>query len=186
MTKIAMTDFAADRHFDPTFAGTKITDMTPEEFTAKVNELAEGAELVEGYAPFCKHLFLRNMTDAHAGVAEITPKNESLLKSGYEARREDELPVLTRWFEGVEAPRAEYLDIVLYSREQLAEEGIEIDADWGVVAILGVMSPEEEPMAPMTMVRNALGKDEGGSGVALDREAYERSVKFWSSHALVR
>ena len=25
--------------------------------------------------------------------------------------------------------------------------------------------------------------EEGGSGVALDREAYKRSVEFWSAHA---
>lgn len=29
------------------------------------------------------------------------------------------------------------------------------------------------------MMRNALGKAEGGSGVPLDREKYMESVKFW-------
>jgi len=43
--------------------------------------------------------------------------------------------------------------------------------------------PEETPMAPITMMRNALGVAEGGSGVPLDREAYRRSVEFWRSHA---
>jgi hypothetical protein len=33
------------------------------------------------------------------------------------------------------------------------------------------------------MMRNALGVDEGGSGVPLDRAAYLRSVAFWSAHA---
>ena len=38
-------------------------------------------------------------------------------------------------------------------------------------------------MVPITMTRNALGVEEGGSGVALDRAAYARSVAFWSRHA---
>ena len=33
------------------------------------------------------------------------------------------------------------------------------------------------------MMRNALGAEEGGSGVALSREAYQASVDFWSIHA---
>jgi hypothetical protein len=32
-------------------------------------------------------------------------------------------------------------------------------------------------------MRNALGVAEGGSGVPLDRDAYARSVEFWSRHA---
>jgi hypothetical protein len=38
-------------------------------------------------------------------------------------------------------------------------------------------------MAPITMMRNALGVAEGGSGVPIDRVAYARSVAFWSAHA---
>jgi hypothetical protein len=45
------------------------------------------------------------------------------------------------------------------------------------------MEPEETPMAPITMLRNALGVEEGGSGVPIDREAYRRSAAFWRTHA---
>jgi hypothetical protein len=38
-------------------------------------------------------------------------------------------------------------------------------------------------MVPITMLRNALGVTEGGSGVPLDREAYRRAVAFWDAHA---
>jgi hypothetical protein len=41
----------------------------------------------------------------------------------------------------------------------------------------------ETPMQPITMLRNALGKEEGGSGVPLDRKAYEQSVAYWEVHA---
>src|SRR5690606_12209319 len=94
-----------------------------------------------------------------------------------------ELPVLVRWLEGVEPPRAEYLVVILYSREQLAKEGTDIDADWGVVGCLYTAEPEEIPMAPITLMRNALGVDEGGSGVPLDAEAYRRRRAFWDAHA---
>jgi hypothetical protein len=38
-------------------------------------------------------------------------------------------------------------------------------------------------MQPITMLRNALGREEGGSGVPLDRRAYEASVAYWEAHA---
>lgn len=34
-------------------------------------------------------------------------------------------------------------------------------------------------------MRNSLGKDEGGSGVELDRKAYEESVAYWQGHAAI-
>ncbi|WP_313276363.1 DUF3228 family protein, partial [Stenotrophomonas sp.] len=39
------------------------------------------------------------------------------------------------------------------------------------------------PMAPITMMRNALGVEEGGSGVPIDRAAYQRAVEFWQANA---
>jgi hypothetical protein len=83
--------------------------------------------LQDGYAPFCKHLFLLNdFTDAKVNVLPITPENESLLRTKYEARTEQELPVLTRFFpadlvvsEEHPLPIAKYLDLILYSRDQI-------------------------------------------------------------------
>jgi hypothetical protein len=80
-------------------------------------------------------------------------------------------------------PVANWLIAILYSREQLAKEGTPIDGDWGIVGCLYTMEPEEIPMAPITMMRNALGVEEGGSGVTLDRDAYRRSVEFWERNA---
>ena len=34
-------------------------------------------------------------------------------------------------------------------------------------------------------MRNSLGKNEGGSGVDLDRAAYEESVAYWQTHAAI-
>ena len=60
------------------------------------------------------------------------------------------------------------------------------DADWGIVAILGQSHPGEEPMKPETMLRNALGIKEGGSGVELNRETYLKSVEFWDKNITVK
>jgi len=40
-------------------------------------------------------------------------------------------------------------------------------------------------MQPITIMRNAL-ISEGGSGIAIDRQKYMQSVKYWSQHAIVR
>lgn len=41
-------------------------------------------------------------------------------------------------------------------------------------------------MNPITLMRNALGKEEGGSGVPLVRETYLESVEYWQKHAIVK
>ena len=179
---IVLTDFARPRLFPREPRRNTIQDCTPDAFERRLNE-ATPLKVLEGYAPFCKLHVHRNWTSTRCLAVPITDANRHLLRSGYEARTKDELPVLVRWFEGIEPPVAEYLVPILYSRDQLAREGTAIDADWGVVGCMYTMEPEETPMAPITMMRNALGVEEGGSGVALDREAYRRSVAFWSTHA---
>lgn len=188
---IAMTSFAR-RNWEPGASGTRIDGISPEELVARCNHaLKDGAALVAGYAPFCKHLFLKNDTPTRCGFAPITDDNRALLCSGYEARREGELAVLGRWFEDVEAPVAKWLDVILYSHEQMMREADDFpddvpDCDWGIVSILGTLTPEEPPMPPITQLRNALGPSEGGSGVAIDPVAYAKAVVFWDSHAAVR
>ena len=180
--RIVLTDFARTRLFPRESRRNTIRDVTAEAFEAYLNAHRPLAVL-DGYAPFCKLHVHRNWTSTRCMAVPITDANRHLLRSDYEARTRDELPVLVRWFEGVDAPVAEYLVAILYDRAQLAREGTAIDAEWGVVGCLYTMTPEELPMAPITMLRNALGVEEGGSGVPLEREAYRRSVAFWSAHA---
>lgn len=179
---IVLTDFARPRLFPREPRRNTIQDCTPAEFEQRLNAESPLAVL-EGYAPFCRLHVHRNWTSTRCLAVPITDDNRHLLRSGYEARDSSELPVLVRWFEGLEPPVARYLIPILYSREQLAREGTPIAADWGVVGCMYTMEPVETPMAPITMMRNALGVEEGGSGVALDREAYARSVAFWNTHA---
>ncbi len=179
---IVLTDFARTRLFPRDRRRTAIQDCGAEQFERHLNEHAP-LQVLDGYAPFCKLHVHRNWTSTRCSVVAIDEDNRHLLRSAYEARSREELPVLVRWFEGVEPAVANYLLPILYSREQLAKEGAPIDADWGVVGCLYTMTPEELPMVPITMMRNALGVAEGGSGVPLDRDAYRRSVAFWETHA---
>ena len=220
--KIRITEFGA-RHFDHKFGGTKILNKTKEEVEKELNkqifDLREehraemlsdfGINILDGYADFCKLVAVKNFTNAKVGSMPITIENYQYLRSGYSARRENELPVFSRWLElPIGKPRAEYLMFVLYSKEQIDkeakvdhnkkiagwatedgpkfEEFKPFDADWGVVAILGQSHSEEESMKPETMLRNALGVEEGGSGVPIDRVAYMKSVDFWSMNATVK
>lgn len=198
---IKITDFAK-RHFDSKFGGTKILDSTPEDFE-RILSLSISAlnllptneysteRIIPGYADFCKLVVLKNFTDARTGTLPITLDNYQYLRTGFSSRTEKELPVMDRWFDlPLSTPKAKYLVVVLYSKEQLNKERKEGEeefiGDWGAVAILGQMSAQEEVMKPITMMRNALGIEEGGSGVPIDREAYKKSVDFWSRHATVK
>ncbi len=179
---IAMTEFARSRLFPRDRRITAIQDCSAEEFVRELNTRTP-ERVIPGYAPFCELHAHRNWTSTRCSVIAIDDDNRHRLRSAYEARTRDELPVLVRWFEGILPPVAAYLLPILYSREQLAKEGTAIDADWGIVGCLYTMTPDEIPMVPITMMRNALGVAEGGSGVPLDRAAYRASVAFWESHA---
>ena len=179
---IVLTEFARPRLFPRTPRPNTIQDVTAEQFIAHLNTHAP-YRVLDGYAPFCKLYVYENWTSTRCLTVPITEDNRHLLRSAYEARNKAELPVLVRWFEGVQPPVANYLVVILYSAQQLAAEGSPIAADWGVVGCIYTMEAEEVPMAPITMMRNALGVEEGGSGVAIDRAAYQRAVDFWEHNA---
>lgn len=125
MPDIALDSFAYRQFDDPKYGGTKI-EIPKQEFMSKVLEFYEQRKaiadefqdrpvLVDGYAPFCKHLFMPNFDDSILdGAMEITAENEHLLKTAYEARNEKELPVLVRFFPGesVTPPVSKYLDLI--------------------------------------------------------------------------
>jgi hypothetical protein len=179
---IVLTPFARTRLFPRQPRGNTILDCTPEQFERRLNDELP-SRVLDGYAPFCRLHVHRNWTTTRCLTVPIGEANRDRLRSAYEARSGQELPVLVRWFEGVDAPIANWLIAILYSAAQLAKEGTPISADWGVVGCLYTLEPEEIPMAPITKMRNALGVEEGGSGVPIDRDAYRRSVAFWECNA---
>ena len=166
------------------------------EFEKIVNEYYNnGTPLIDGYAPFCKHLFIPNFANVLCGYAKITSSNSHLIKSCYDARTPKELPVLVQYFDKNEVPPplATHLDIILYSRDQIIKENIamgetppDTKAPWGIISVKGQLCDYELPMQPITMMRNALGKDQGGSGVPLDSEKYQESVAFWKENCAIK
>jgi hypothetical protein len=164
---IVLTDFARPRLFPRVPRGNTIQDCTAEQFEAHLNAHAP-LKVLDGYAPFCKLFVYENWTSTlpdGAGHRGQPPPAAQRLRSA-QPRGTAGTGALVR---GVESPRANYLVVILYNAEQLAREGSPIEADWGIVGCIYTAEPEEVPMAPITMMRNALGVEEGGSGVPLDR-----------------
>ncbi|KAL3790750.1 hypothetical protein HJC23_010029 [Cyclotella cryptica] len=56
---------------------------------------------------------------------------------------------------------------------------------WGILSIKAQDIDRKLPMIPTTAVQNALGKEEGGSGVPIDREKYMEAYHYWKDHATV-
>lgn len=213
--KIVMDRFAL-RQFNK--SAPSFINYDPVAFEGKINEVylksleemkSKGLDLKDfekneilrpGYAPFCKHIIVDNfISDLKPGTVEITTENSSLIKTVYEARTEKELPVLKRFILASdikgEIPSAKYLDVILYSKEQITlenksmgndDENASIDYDYGIISIKPQNSNFELPMDPITMMRNALGKEEGGSGVKLEREKYMNSVAYWDKNVLIK
>ena len=183
--KFTLPEFVLS-HFDDSEHRPAIPGITPADFEKEINRRTPVLEM-EGYAPFCKLFFYENWTKAQAGVVPLTDELIPFVRTEYEARRETELPVLMRYISGdVVNLRAKYLCIIVYDKEQMAKEGTVIEAQFGVVNILRLMSRKESPLPPITMMRNALGISEGGSGVPLDRKKYMESVDFWQKNISVK
>ena len=189
--QFVLDEFVLRQFDDPSYTGTRI-EHDKQAFEAAIN--AAGAPLVDGYAPFCKHVFVPNFTSAKLNYLKITPENEGALRSGYEARTDAELPVLVRWFPAASAPAppvAKFLDVILYSREQIRKEAAAMGREdtatepWGIISVKAQDVDYELPMQPITMMRNTM-IDQGGSGVALDAGKYRESVAFWAEHAPIK
>jgi hypothetical protein len=222
ISKIGLTNFAIDRHFrggaNPSgIILNAFSDHTPQSFVARMKAgERDTVQYADGYAPFCKHVFIPNFLDVYPAYIPITDKVRPLIETGYKTRRADELPVLSRWVRSnrfvrkawdvtwpayatdniLEIPplfEAKWLDIIVYSRIQLEYEAgkrgelcsLLPDYNWGIVGVIPLMTPVEVPMPPATMVRNALGPAEGGSGIPLDRIKYRESVEYHSTHVAV-
>uniref|UniRef100_A0A7S2W4A1 Uncharacterized protein n=1 Tax=Eucampia antarctica TaxID=49252 RepID=A0A7S2W4A1_9STRA len=72
--------------------GGTVFSVSINEFEGIVNARYDETKLKEGYAPFCKHLFIENnFTDAQTCVLAITKENEHLLRTKYEARNDKEV-----------------------------------------------------------------------------------------------
>jgi len=114
-------------------------------------------------------------------TVEVTPKTD--LQASLYRRQEHEDPYVRVLADGKPEP-AKFAQVVLYSRETLAANREKPTlGDWEVVSV--VASPvQNEPMDPVTMMRNMKGKA-GGSQVNYSTEQLLDSIDFWSRHAKV-
>ena len=193
---IVLDGFGQRQFNNRDYTGTQIHYDTTQ-FEKRINDEYESGklELKDGYAPFCKHLFVENFADVTCGYVKKTAETISLIESSYELRQEGELAVLVEYIsrEKLAPPKATHLDIILYSRDQIIKENQDMgvtppktDAPWGIISIKGQLCDYELPMQPITAMRNALGREEGGSGVPIDRAKYQASVDFWSNHVSIK
>jgi len=100
-----INDFCKSQ-FDKEQARNGLIDYDTKEFLDTIQGKFDKGEikLIDGYAPFCKHLFVPNFTNAISSFIKITPENKKFLNSDYVARKDNELPVLERWFEISDMP----------------------------------------------------------------------------------
>ena len=108
MTSIVLTEFARTRLFPRVPRANTIQDCSPQAFERRLND-EPPLRVLDGYAPFCKLHVHRNWTSTRCIALPISDGNRHCLRSAYEARSTEELPVLVRWFEGVEPPVADFL-----------------------------------------------------------------------------
>lgn len=95
--KIVMDPFCL-RQFDKVKTTSQFIEGTVDEIIEYANKMYDPKTLADGYAPFCKHIFVPNITETKNSTIAITPENQHLLKTMYEARTEKELPVLRRYY----------------------------------------------------------------------------------------
>mgnify|MGYP003131163391 CR=1 FL=1 len=199
MQSIQLLDFAK-RHFDDDFVGTKITTYTPEEWINILNRnecrvatvydtkpLCVLINVLDGFAPFCKVLICENFSGCMSGMARITDSNRDLLNKEWRVRREGEDEYLATWFnvDDVEPAIATYLHVIVYNREQLKAEGIELadGKEWGIVSINAEHVPHPVPMHPETMLRNRKGIEAGGNGYQHTNDEIAEAEQYHSRWA---
>ena len=182
-----------------------INDAYEELFMMDVTaDFKSNVQLLDSKSPFCKYLVIpiEDVFDIPCSVKEIEPADYQFMEMDYSSRTAEELAVVSRWLnlpKMFPRTKSKYLIAILYTREQLLNEHItqEIDipmasfelgeeTEYGIVSLMGTIAPYPDPMVPITMMRNALGKEHGGNGAPIDKEEYNKSVEFWRHHIMVK
>ncbi len=172
-----------------------VKTQIPADVQACFDDIVEAANAIvnlypqdckQGLYPFSRIIPLSNNDwGLRCPIVKITPRNELFLRSAYHVRYGNEIPYLKRWFPKnapVKGELGEVVQVIVYTREQLAKEGTKIKGEYGIVAI-NVEMKSPSPVTPQTMLNNHMGVEFGGNGAKLNRVKYGQSVKFWQEHA---
>jgi len=177
--KFGWSDFAAGRHLP----GGRHTwfEGTPEELLDLVRAGWSGRRPGAGRADLDQVVLVP--VDPTGFVSSTVAVNEdTVLHADFERRQPHEDGFVRVTAEG---PREEvnHAVVVLYSASTLLENGgvRSGDFDWEVVCL--VAGPEEnEPMDPLTMARNMLGKP-GGTFCEYSAREIAESIWYWAARA---
>ena len=118
----------------------------------------------------------------YSGVTVLTETTP--LRARFAARRPGEEPFVEVQALG-RKNEAVAVDIILYSRALLVEEGENPDADtdYEIVSINARTSAEPEPMSPMAMARNFLALP-GGTKAEYTAAQFAEAIIYWSTRAM--
>jgi hypothetical protein len=136
-----------------------------------------------------------HLRDSGAGIAVRVPSKgfwSSTVTVGegtdlhvdFSPRRDGEESHLGIAANGEKVP-ARLVDIILYHKDVLAQDGEELTgAEWEVISINAYPDDQIPPMHPITMARNFLHK-EGGTKVDYTPEEFANAIWYWSQHTNV-
>jgi len=119
-----------------------------------------------------------------SGVVQVTP--ETVLKATLEVRQPGEAPYISVVAVGGQKMPAKVVEIVVYSREVLLEEGpdsVSTNLAWEIISINARATEEPEPPTPQAMMRNFLNLA-GGTKAEYTAQQFAESIRYWSNKAL--
>jgi len=118
----------------------------------------------------------------YSGVTVLTETTP--LRARFAARRPEEAAFVEVQAIGHKT-EAVAVDIILYSRALLVEEGEipEADTAYEIVSINARTSTEPEPMTPMAMARNFLALP-GGTKAEYTAVQFAEAIVYWSTRAM--
>jgi len=119
-----------------------------------------------------------------SGVVAITP--ETVLRTTFESRAKGERPVKVTVAVGAEKMAARHVELVLYRRDVLLEEGPDAAPTgciWELVSINARPTLGPEPMTPSAMARNFLALP-GGTKAEYTAEQFAAAILYWEEHAM--
>ncbi|CAN0067100.1 unnamed protein product [Phaeothamnion confervicola] len=178
---VSWSDFAGGRHKPG--SGYSYFTGSPEELLGLVKENWDGRKPGTGRTNL-EEVVAVPVPPTKFMSTTIAVTAETELHSELYRRREHEAPYVRTTAKG-EAQSANFASVILYSKDTLgANNERSTEADWEVVSL--VAGPvENEPMDPVTMMRNMRGLA-GGSQVNYTTEQLLDSIEFWSKHTKVQ
>lgn len=185
MVSIVMSKFAKGRH-------------TPEQPFSHFNGTDEQiVQLVRDNIPYSRDGYREGVMIVPVspeGFFTSTVKLEegARLIGEFKPRRQGEAPRKSIGVMGGKKLPAEAVDIILYSKEVLVEDGESSGADWEIVSINAKPAIEEEPMHPSTLMANHFhvnGSNDGGTSTNMSPAEFEAALKtsyeYWKDKAMM-